>query len=43
VFKLDRVRPATIADGLAELQVRLAWRADHVLRDPAGSPRNDPY
>jgi hypothetical protein len=34
VFKLARVRPALVADGLAELQVPLAQCPDRVLRDP---------
>jgi hypothetical protein len=34
IFKLDRIRPAVVADGLAEMQVRWPRRADRVLRDP---------
>ncbi|MBV9094599.1 MAG: ERCC4 domain-containing protein [Streptosporangiaceae bacterium] len=34
IFKLDRIRPALVADGLAEVQVR--WpNVPIVLRDPA--------
>ena len=35
VFKLDRVRPALVADGLAEVGTTVAERTDRVLRDPA--------
>ena len=34
IFKFDRIRPAVVADGLAEMQVRWPRRADRVLRDP---------
>jgi Lsr2 len=34
VFTLDRLRPATVADGLAELADPLPGHPDRVLRDP---------
>ena len=34
IFKFDRIRPAVVAAGLAEMQVRWPRRADRVLRDP---------
>ena len=40
IFKLDRIRPAVVADGLAEMQVRWPRRADRVLRDPQKSARD---
>jgi ERCC4 domain len=41
LFKLDRVRPAVVADGLAELQIR--WpNVPVVSARPASSPRNTP-
>ena len=41
VFKLDRVRPTVVAEGLAEAQVRFPPRADRVLRDPQTRPGVD--
>ena len=41
IFKLDRIRPAVVADGLAELQVR--WPGvPIVFARPADWPRNGP-
>ena len=41
VFKLERVRPAVVADGLAEAQVRFPDRPDPLLRDPSAGPGVD--
>ena len=40
IFKFDRIRPAVVAAGLAEMQVRWPRRADRVLRDPQKSARD---
>jgi hypothetical protein len=34
VFKLERVRPSIVADGIGEAQARVPERADRVRRDP---------
>ena len=41
IFKLDRVRPALVADGLAEVQVRWPTCRSSSAR-PGNSPRNGP-